>query len=435
MYGPRQRQELVGRIFELSPGDTATLFVTLWTYFLRAGLFWAERELQQQYGSRAMLPAYRGGKSPSPPEILGKLIHLPGEFDLLCLRWLKGLDDVLQQKSGTFDGMIEGFDRLRYWIRRRNDFLALQYMKNGCGVTLAERQGGSLWRYCRAFVVLPTEEADRQVDCRSHDQWGDPLLHARLERARREFAAVCWPLSNALVLASTGGMRLTVSASSDPAMRETLQAAVDAARAVRATILLFPELTLALDDLRLLQGILEEQDPAEGYPLLTVAGIVHQTESNGNDINEAVLLGPDGTVLHRQRKLYPYEQKDGAMERLEAGQTLTILESAVGNFTVLICLDFFNENIARLLRQSHANLFLVPSMSETTGAHDTAAVVYRAQNGAFTALCNRNFAGSPSAAQHTFVAAPGTREGRVVFDNLRENTSHLVYALEYPDSR
>lgn len=133
----------------------------------------------------------------------------------------------------------------------------------------------------------------------------------------------------------------------------------------------------------------------DGHPILTLFGCCHRLSSQGDlHLNEAVLLGPDGSELHRHRKLAPftdYRFGEGhpVGEILETGKSLTVLESAIGNLTPLICIDLLNDDVKEVVRRSHANLFPVPSFSEETKAHRHAAITLQVRVRAGTFVCNR----------------------------------------------
>jgi len=432
--GQKQREELLGRLLALRTGESARTFVLLWTYFETVGLQDAESAVDRKYTDRDALERYGVGRNSLPPtRILDALVTDAAEFDLRCLRWLKGLDDVLQRQNGTFDGTVTGFDRRQYWIRRRNDFIANQYASNASGLTTADLQGGTLRRYCRTFVVILAEHAGLTVECKAERRWGDGLLHERLKAARREFRTICWPLSRPLELRNGPPTHLSVTTAGETTAAGELQRAIDAAQQHHATFLIFPELSLSPDDLVALHGLLASRDVASDFPVLTLAGVTHQPSViEGLEVNEAVLLGADGEILHRHTKMYPFEAAGGAIERLEVGRKLSVLESPIGNITPLICLEFFNFKVAAVLQQSHANIFLVPSLSETTGAHEITAVIYRAHNGGTTLLSNRDLEGDYKAARRTFYSAPGKRLDRPILQYLVSGDRYLTYELEFP---
>ncbi len=117
-------------------------------------------------------------------------------------------------------------------------------------------------------------------------------------------------------------------------------------------------------------------------PILTLLGRCHRPNrrDSRNDVNEAILLGPDGRELARHRKLASFTADRRLSEKLEVGQTLTVLESAAGNLVPLICLDLPNVAISALLKQTHGNVILVPSLSSTTSAHSNIALGLQASN-------------------------------------------------------
>lgn len=144
-------------------------------------------------------------------------------------------------------------------------------------------------------------------------------------------------------------------------------------------------------------------------PVLTVAGIEHVLDRD-NHVNEAVILGPRGDVVHRHRKLTRYPDGND-IEGTQTGDVVTVLESPIGNLTPLICLDLFNDAVEPVVTASHANVLLVPSLSPTTSAHATAAAEFLASNLAATLVCNRWIITPDEGRGGTFCMLPGKRPG------------------------
>jgi predicted amidohydrolase len=218
----------------------------------------------------------------------------------------------------------------------------------------------------------------------------------------------------------------------EPGLVEIVERAMETASQKKATILVFPELSFTPYMLERAQQILAANGVG-GYPILTVAGLCHAPLSAEGDIhvNEAVLLGPDGRELHRHRKLTCFtvaEGEDVCSERTHIGDTLRIIETAVGNLALLICLDFFAEHCERRVRASHANLLVVPSLSPKTSAHETAAQRYIASQLATTFVSNQTLPGGDPEKAESFCMIPRKKNPLVRHDP--QDVPYLLVSLE-----
>jgi Carbon-nitrogen hydrolase len=182
-----------------------------------------------------------------------------------------------------------------------------------------------------------------------------------------------------------------------------VQAASEAVRraAVRgtATILVFPELGV---DETALTAIKDELGKLEdGRPCLTVVGLRHLPADDddpalADHVNEAVVLAPNGTELWRHRKLKaagstkPAGGYDELVEDIRPGDTLTVFQTAIGNLTVVICLDSFGEGARERLSESPANVILVPSLSKSAKPHRVSLNQIVNKLYAIAFVCNRS---------------------------------------------
>ena len=177
-------------------------------------------------------------------------------------------------------------------------------------------------------------------------------------------------------------------------LRSEVRRAIQTARELSVTLLVFPELAIPADTDQEIRSILAGHG-SPGHPILTLFGRCHRRNAAGDsDLNDAVLLGPDGSELHRHQKLTAFtgfsrDRKSHYGERLEVGVVVSVLECALGNLTPLICLDLIHTPYAPVLRRSHANLFPVPSLSPETVPHRTAAKQLQVTNQASTFVSNR----------------------------------------------
>jgi hypothetical protein len=407
---------LLRHVTNLQRPTLGAVYVLLWDYFTRSGLREAENLIRRQGGDSFELEPYpTNGGHPSHVQAalaeLGSLRRSPAEFDLLALRWLKGLDQSLEsRRDKIYDrATLPGLDGSTYWLRRRDNLIAEHFADQPSGPIAPAAEAGdslSLFPYCLQLMAVPTGEiSGRSIDAREARKWATPALHLRLMKEREEgrFSVLLWPLHTEISyvgvdleapLLDPTGMnytRLAAIENEDELLVEVLQA-VRVAREKKATILILPELALSPAVVAALRQDLSKSG-AGSWPLLTLAGTCHcSLPDHEGDLNEALLLGPDGTVLHRHRKLENFVHKVGPGrigERLQTGASVTVLESAIGNLVPLICLDHFHDSMREILRRCHGNLFLVPSLSPKTSAHRRAAADYQRQRLVSSFVCNR----------------------------------------------
>lgn len=411
------RDLLLERLGSLSPLTARGCFVLLWTYLDAERLKVAENlsRFQNRHPFRieGLVPT---GKNPVE-RLRSTISDLAGQagaaFELLAVRWLKSLDRELSQLSdeGVSDEEFVGLDGLAYRVCYRRSFLADSLKTNLRGF---ERQSAARDLYATGMKAVPSQVAGTRIEVRPPARWGSPILHRRFSAERLDLTVLLWPLSTFLEYRNgpdEGDFVRLHAVENDGAVQAELCAATEAARSLRATLLVLPELALTPASLQELRRLLHANGAA-GFPLLTLAGCCHCPTGDGRlDHNEAVLLGPDGSELHRHRKLSAFTgfSSDPASfrgERLEVGDRISVLESALGNLCPLICLDLFHEPSRAALEASHANLLVVPSLSSKTTAHRDAARRYRVSLKASTFVCNRSFERVAATGEGGLGAAP-----------------------------
>lgn len=400
------RDELLRRLGSLDPLTPAACLVLLWTYFEddRVGLPAVEALVRFRWRDPQRLPEY-DQKGLSQERLAAAREDLrtqkdPGEFDLLALRWLKSLDLLLNEDpfQDCQSDQLLGIDGKTYSVRSRNAFLARYYEDHKLPVRSVAHEGLSLTAYCRHFMPVPSLVKGMRIEIKS--SWGSPHLHNRLQAERESLKILLWPFRtppdypglDKLNAANPPKTIVLDEIRNEPALQEEVRQALEVARAKKVTLLLFPELSIPPATERTICQALA-QHGVDGHPILTLLGCCHRPNDQGDrHLNEAVVLGPDGSELHRHLKLVPYTAspfKGPIPEDIACGTAVTILEAAFGNLTPLICIDLLNDEIKEALRRSHANLFLVPSMSEETKAHQHAAMTLQLRARASTFVCNR----------------------------------------------
>jgi len=156
----------------------------------------------------------------------------------------------------------------------------------------------------------------------------------------------------------------------------SLRATLDAAWVASALVLVLPELGITVEQRRHLTRRLAVEPG--GAPLLCVAGSFHE-HINGKVFNCAPLIdGTTGETLFSHRKLRPYGNSEGAntpesSEAIHLGDTVHLLISDAGSFTVLICKDHIDSHpdVATLMQTVAPHWLLVPSYggNKTLDAH------------------------------------------------------------------
>jgi Carbon-nitrogen hydrolase len=429
------RAELLRRLESSDPLSAETCFVLLWTY-LNLGHVVAGENLSRSkeihpFRIEAHMPT--GGTVPQRLVAAVKEIQEleGGAFDLYGLRWLKALDLLLnvRQRDRIGEHWILGLDGVDYKVRRRNLFLAETFQDQ---VTTKKHQSGTKDLYTPFHAAVPKELEGILIDSRS--DWGDASLHLRLLDERDRFRVMLWPLQTVLdypAFDDDSDFVWLTEIRNESALQDEIRTALENAKALEVSLLVFPELAIPPASENEIRRLLAMHG-TESHPLLTLFGCcLRQTGDEG--FNQAVLLGPDGTELHRHTKLTSFTLVIGkeplrlVAEPNTAGSTISVLECAVGNLTPLICLDFIHPPLFQVLACSHANLFAVPSLSNSTGAHRTAAVNLQTSNRASSFVSNRSIGGLSEEAT-SFFRVP-CKDGLCAHLPHSKDTPYLLFSL------
>lgn len=199
----------------------------------------------------------------------------------------------------------------------------------------------------------------------------------------------------------------------------SLNATLEAAWAASAFALVLPELAITVEQRRHLLLRLALQP--KGAPLLCVAGSFH--EHSGQQVfNCAPLIdGTTGETLFFHRKLRPYgnsvsDDAPEASEAIHLGDTVYLLVSDAGSFTVLICKDHIDSHpdVATLMQTVAPHWLFVPSYggSKTLDAHlDRARKLCEIEAGCHVVVANiRNLGIEDGPVLPGFGHAAGCRE-------------------------
>jgi Carbon-nitrogen hydrolase len=438
VFHDMSRTELLQRLQSQKAVSSEACFVLLWTY-LNQGRVVAGENLSRSRGVHPFKVEAFSPPGATQRERITAAIRMletveSEAFDLLALRWLKALDSHLHQRKDAQlgDEWVQGLDGMDYRVRRRNNFLADYFQAR---VTSKTDQSGTPHLYTPHHMAVPRSVADISINIRTTKDWADTSLRSRLAVERRKLNVMLWPFRLRLEYqalqddAPDSDFISLAEIRNEEALIDEIREALSAASQREVSLLIFPELAIPPAAGEVIRKILEENGPA-GYPVLTLFGCCHRAAPEGGDLNEGLLLGPDGQRLHCHEKLAAFTRivtRDRTIikgERLKAGTTVSVLESPLGNLTPLICLDFIHKPLYQTLVSTHANLFAVPSLSDTTNAHRIAAKNLQAENLASSFVCNRTFDG-PSDEAASFVQVPFKEEG-----HTWRAPSFLLFSLE-----
>jgi hypothetical protein len=436
------RTELLQRLGSLQPASSEACFVLLWTYLSQARVVAGENLSRSQGVHPFKVEPFRPSGSTQRDRIAKAVQELArwegGAFDLIALRWLKALDRHLHQRQGgqLGDEWISGLDGMEYRVRRRNHFLADVFQAR---VTTKADQSGTKHLYAQFHMAVPNSIEGITINVRAQTEWADPKLRSRLASERAKLSIMLWPLETILdypALRPDAPISDFISLSeirNEEALVGEVRKALAMARKKKISLLIFPELAIPPSTQDQIRASLQENGPA-GYPLLTLFGCCHRKAPEGGDLNEGILLGPDGQTLHCHEKTTAFTKivtRDRAIlkgEQLKASSTVSILESPLGNLAPLICLDFIHKPLYQVLIGTHANLFAVPSLSDSTGPHRDAAKGLQVENLASSFVCNRAFDG-PQDGATSFFRVPVKEGERTHLPRPRE-PFYLLFSLE-----
>lgn len=410
------REELIRRLESADPPTLLETFVLLWSYFEEAGLRMAEDRLSElkihPERTRVIdLPETETQRVRWFQEKRRTLISLDeGEMDCFAVRWLSDIDQWLGRTERREKVEFSGLDvRKVYRVHRRREILAETLVQAGRrGTAWVGYQGDAIEAYTRFHKAVRVGEVrGYKIVHRSFGRRGQSKLRARLALDWEDghFRVMLWPIEIRLEYLGLDEQDLSQGSGGTPVnyvhlrdlkngdkLLEEIPRMLAAAQKEKATLLLLPELavppTVEREIKRLLAGRSDH-----GHPLLTLFGRCHRQVSDGVDVNEAILLGPDGKKVLCHRKLVQYTGPADKRrtiyfsENLKRGNRITVLELPFGNLSVAICADFFRKK--ELLGESHATLLAVPSLSRKTSAHKTAAVELMNRNRACTFVTNR----------------------------------------------
>lgn len=395
------RTQLVEAMERLAPPTPAACLVVLWTYY-------HPRLPEVENGIDGVSLRRPGRLSPDRSlkdciAELRSLVMRDVDCDCFALIWLQSLDRQLHNNHSPkllARTRFAGVDGKQYLLHPRNNLIAETFEERSGLSTWAGKQSPSIARHAPHFTVQPVGPSGAWPTVSVRADWC-PRHVSRLRqvRERGSLRIMMWPLTTQIDYPALDQLRagpppavLSLNEPrNEPALAAEVETALQEAAKRKVTILVFPELAIPPGIDARVRALLAAQE-GESYPLLTVLGLCHARPDGGDaDVNEAVLLGPDGTELHRHRKLTRFGLSSGypCGEGTETGLDVTILSSPIGNLALLICLDLLHKDVVGAMTDSVANVLLIPSLSPTTEAHRKRAGTMGSDQLASTFACNR----------------------------------------------
>ncbi|WP_041641365.1 nitrilase-related carbon-nitrogen hydrolase [Magnetococcus marinus] len=197
-------------------------------------------------------------------------------------------------------------------------------------------------------------------------------------------------------------------------------AALEAAKELKANLVIFPELTLTPQLRECVQTWLyDNQD--HGFAMLIPGSFHEMVEPSQDPINRAVLLSGLGETLLQHNKIIPFSTA-GMHENITSGDTLTLLDSPIGLIALAICRDFLeSDDNTKLPWQSVApHWALIPSMSEIQGvrAHLRQAKILAMACGTRALVPNQSLDGNFPAGQPIYSETSPSKHGFAVWPEV-----------------
>ena len=325
-------------------------------------------------------------------------------FEVIAASFLKEADHRLSlQSQSIISGQYDTFDSQRCYVRKRNNYLAALRAYDSSSIDETETrpvgtrgQGLSLFPYTKkcACVVVPTSTAALQLRFASLS-WDVTVILEQIATSslqENEYRVLLWAppdteFRHADLLSPSNEPYVSLNEPLNlTEVESALMRGLEFARKHRATVLIFPELSVPPSVESLLRESLREK-PDEP-PFITVYGRIHRPAKVSDekfplDLNQAVVLGPAGQELCVHDKLTTFGEipatkhfkffdrpwPHGISERNQKGKSLTVLDTPIGVLCPLICKDLLDERIEHFILETHIDTILLPSLSPQTSAH------------------------------------------------------------------
>jgi predicted amidohydrolase len=103
---------------------------------------------------------------------------------------------------------------------------------------------------------------------------------------------------------------------------------------------------------------------ARRFGIWLIPGSMFETAEDGRIYNTSVVIGPDGEIVARYRKMFPFRPYE---EGIDAGTEFCAFDvPAVGRFGLSICYDIWFPETTRQLTSMGAEVLLHPVLTGTT---------------------------------------------------------------------
>ncbi len=133
------------------------------------------------------------------------------------------------------------------------------------------------------------------------------------------------------------------------------------------SIVLLPELFVYDSSRKIIKNWLKKMNEGQKI-VMVVAGSCHKfNEDNNECINESIIYDCYGNEIYSQNKFFQFfEPDDSKREYLSYQNSKFIcIESAIGRFSISICLDFISESYLNFNKKFSVNINFVPALSSS----------------------------------------------------------------------
>ena len=264
------------------------------------------------------------------------------------------------------------------------------------------RQVGIWASYCRRHRVIPAcSPAGIDISAKPSAGAVDECLRAAIAGGVLRIFVGHFVDGVTVTFDPQANGRVRATGMSDPATRwQSIAAMLARAVAEHAHVLVLPELAITAQLRGQIMAWLFEH--STNCLALILPGSMHDV-ADGNSYNSAALLGPDGRVTLRHRKLRLFGDADGvgpkAAEDVAQGNRVELLVTPVGSFAVAICKDFFHpdERGAGIWSLLGADWMLVPSFGDeaTSRNHARQATAFWTTNRMVSIVATQENTGAP----------------------------------------
>ena len=236
--------------------------------------------------------------------------------------------------------------------------------------------------FMRHHRIIPTDIAltsGSQVKVRIIDSASFGSLHRQLkEHAEQDSGINCAvglfadggePQGSTVATSKTHGKCFFTHTTTDSTRLASALRQIDTANAAEATVLVFPELTLSLANQASLLRELRQRWRTEErlrIPLLLLGSFHQDAPPKRNQAH--LICGPNLSEIAIHNK-FSQATRGPVTEDFHPGNEVVLFSTPLGNISLAICKDSFDEFHPLWLDHLAPNLLLVPSLSDKVTAH------------------------------------------------------------------